>query len=68
MHANLVKYHVYQQLEADEHKAICYNLMRGGIWHMLLGGTLNMDIEIFSFLFVVTTYQHLYCLFIVVFF
>ena len=43
IHVYLVKYHVYQQLKADEHK----------VWYSRWS-TLKMDIEIFSFVFTLT--------------
>ena len=65
MLVNLVLYHVYQKLEADEHKVKLnmtmpqfderWNIVYGSLRH------LKMDIKVFSFFFAVTNCQHLYC-------
>ena len=54
IHASLVKYHVYQQRKADEHKAILNVIMpqfyeRWNIVYDSLRHFEKMDIEIFSF-------------------
>ena len=55
-----VKYHVYQQLEANEHKSK-FNMTHAILWRvveiqcLIIWGTLKIDIELFSFLFALTT-------------
>ena len=50
MDVNLVKYHVYQQLKADEHKAnlIMIMLQFDERWNIVYA-SLKMDIEMFPF-------------------
>ena len=64
---NIVKYHVYQQPKADEHKANMTMLQFDEKWNIINYSLrhFEMDIEIFSLLFAVTSGQGYYCLFIV---
>ena len=62
MHVNLVKYHVYQQIMSDEQKDRI-QMLWGEIERIIFGGILKINSETFA----VTSYQHLYCLFLLYF-